>query len=83
MAVPIGPKLQVAELVMIAERHGYVFKKSPHLFVVADDGSYLQVQYLYHPKTGARFNLTGYDPDDYILGDEIKNASRRLGIPLP
>jgi hypothetical protein len=42
-----------------------------------------RLKYLHHPKTGARFNLTGYDPDDYMIGDEIKNASRRLGIPLP
>ena len=83
MAVLIGPKLQVAELVMIAERRGYVFKISPHLCVVAEDGTYLRVKYLHHPKTGARFNLTGYNSDDYIVGDEIRNASRRLGIPLP
>jgi hypothetical protein len=83
MAVPVGPKLRIAELVMIAERKGYVFKKSLNLAVVAEDGSFLPVKYLYHPKTGARFNLTGYDPDDYMLGEEIKNASRRLGIPLP
>ena len=83
MAVQIGPKLQIAELIVIAERRGLVFKKSPRLFVVADDGNFLQVKYLHDPKTGARFNLTGYDADDYILGEELKNASRRLGIPLP
>jgi hypothetical protein len=83
MAVQAGPRLRIAELVMIAERRGYVFKKSNNLAVVADDGSFMPVKYLHHPKTGVRFNLTGYDPDDYMLGEELKNASRRLGISLP
>ena len=82
MAVQIGPRLQIAELVMIAQRRGCILKTSS-LRLVADDGSFLPIKYLYNPKTGGRLDLTDYEADDYMIGEEIKNASRRLGIPLP
>ena len=81
MPVPTGPKLQISELIRIAEQRGCIFKQSS-LRLVADDGSFLQIKYLYNPTSKARLDLTEYASDDYMVYDEIQNASRRLGIQL-
>ncbi len=78
MAVPAGPKLQVAELVMIAQQRGCQLKRSS-LRLVTPTG-FLQIKYLFNPANKGRFDLTDYEAEEYLVWDEIKNAARRLGI---
>jgi len=82
MPVPTGPKLRVAELVMIAQRRGCILKTSS-LRLVMDDGTFRPIKYLYNPAGNGRLDLTEYDPEDFMVGDEVKNAARRLRIQLP
>jgi hypothetical protein len=67
---------------MIAERRKCILKVSK-LRLVKPDGGFLQIKYLYNPANNGRFDLTDYDPDDFMLSSEIQNAARRLGIQLP
>jgi hypothetical protein len=39
-----------------------------------------QIRYLFNPANRARFDLTDYDNDEFMLASEIDAARRRLNI---
>jgi hypothetical protein len=43
----------------------------------------IAIRFLFNPATGGRFNITGFEDDEYMLGFEMEACARRLSITLP
>jgi hypothetical protein len=80
MSVPVGPQLQVSELIARAARQGCIVRFS-NLRLVTDAGM-IPIRFLYNAANNGRFDLTDYNNDDFMVSSEIENAERRLGIKL-
>jgi hypothetical protein len=80
MAVPVGPRLQVSELIGRAIQQGCIIRFS-NLRLVTGSGM-IPIRFLYNAANEGRFDLTDYDGNEFMVASEIENAERRLGIKL-
>jgi hypothetical protein len=81
MAVPVGPRIRIADLIQRARQQGCELRLSTNRLVTPD--GFRQIKFLFNPGNRARFDLTDYDDDEFMLGSEIDAARRRLNIVLP
>jgi hypothetical protein len=81
MPVPAGPRIRIADLIQRATEQGCELRLSTNRLVTPE--GFRQIKFLFNPGNKARFDLTDYDDDEYMLGSEIDAARRRLNIILP
>jgi hypothetical protein len=81
MPVPVGPRILIAELERRAEEQGCKLHLSTNRLVTPE--GFRQIRYLFNPANRARFDLTDYADDEFMLASEIDAARRRLNITLP
>ena len=81
MPVQVGPRILVATLIERAQEQGCELRISTNRLVMPD--GFRQIRFLFNPSNRARFDITDYDDDEYMLASEIDAARRRLKINLP
>jgi hypothetical protein len=81
MPVSVGPRIRVADLIQRAKEQGCELRLSTNRLITPD--GFRQIRFLFNPGNRARFDITDYDNDEYMLGSEIDAARRRLNILLP
>jgi hypothetical protein len=81
MPVQVGPRIRIADLIQRAREQGCELRLSTNRLVTPE--GFRQIRFLFNPTNRARFDLTDYDDDEFMLGSEIDAARRRLGITLP
>ena len=81
MPVQVGPRILVADLIERARERGCEVRLSTNRLVTQD--GFRQIRFLFNPVSRARFDITDYDDDEYMLASEIDAARRRLNIVLP
>ena len=80
MPVQVGPSILVADLIELAKQQGCEVRLSTNRLVTED--GFRQIRFLFNPGNRARFDITDYDDDEYMLASEIDAARRRLNIVL-
>ena len=80
MAVPVGPRLKISDLISIVKAHGCVVRKSKAQ--LATPWGLKNIRYIFCPHSKRRFDITDYNDDEFMLGSEIEAAERRLEIKL-
>lgn len=80
MATAGGRRIRVADVIAQAKKYGCEYRAS-QMKLITPGGTY-PIKYLYSPRTKARFDLTDYELDDYMLESELSAAERRLKIIL-
>jgi predicted RNA-binding protein associated with RNAse of E/G family len=81
MPVQVGPRILVADLIERAREQGCEVRLSTNRLVTQD--GFRQIRFLFNPASRARFDITDYDDNEYMLASEIDAARRRLNIVLP
>jgi hypothetical protein len=81
MPVQVGPAIRITDLIRRAKEQGCELRLSTNRLVTPD--GFRQIKFLFNPANQARFDLTDYDEDEFMLGSEIDAARRRLNILLP
>lgn len=81
MPVHVGPRIRIADLIQRAKEQGCELRLSTNRLVTPE--GFRQIRFLFNPGNRARFDITDYDDDEYMLGSEIDAARRRLNIVLP
>jgi hypothetical protein len=81
MPVQVGPRIRIGDLIQRAQEQGCELRLSTNR-LVAPEG-FRQIRFLFNLASRARFDLTDYDDDDFMLASEIDAARRRLKIALP
>lgn len=81
MPVQVGPRIRISDLIQRAKEQGCELRLSTNRLVTPD--GFRQIKFLFNPASRARFDLTDYDDDDFMLASEIDAARRRLKIVLP
>ena len=74
MPVQVGPRILVADLIERAREQGCEVRLSTNRLVTQD--GFRQIRFLFNPASRARFDITDYDDDEYMLASEI-DAPRR------
>jgi hypothetical protein len=81
MPVQVGPRLRISDLIQRAKQQGCELRFSTNRLVTAE--GFRQIKFLFNPANRARFDLTDYDDDEFMLASEIDAARRRRKISLP
>jgi hypothetical protein len=81
MAVPVGPRIRISDLIQRARQQGCELRLSTNRLVTPE--GFRQIRFLFNPGNRARFDITDYDDDEFMLASEIEAARRRLNIILP
>ena len=74
MPVQVGPRILVADLIERAREQGCEVRLSTNRLVTQD--GFRQIRFLFNPASRARFDITDYDDDEYMLASEIDAARR-------
>ena len=81
MPVQVGPRIRISDFnSQRAKEQGCEFRLSINRLVTPS--GFQQID-LFNPANRARFDVTDYDDDEFMLGSEIDAARRRLNIMLP
>lgn len=81
MPVQVGPRIRIVDLIQRAKEQGCELRLSTNRLVTPD--GFRQIKFLFNPGNCARFDLTDYDDNEFMLASEIDAARRRLNITLP
>jgi hypothetical protein len=81
MAVLVGRKIRVSEVIKSAESQGCEVRLSKGQHVTPHGTRH--IRFLHNPQNHGRIDITDYDDDDFMLESEISAVERRLGITLP
>lgn len=80
MARQVGPRIRISDLISIARAHGCEVRQSKAQ--LATPWGLRHIRYIFCPHSGARFDITDYADDEFMLASEIEAAERRLGITI-
>lgn len=81
MPVQVGPRIRISDLISRAEEQGCELRFSTNRLVTPE--GFKQIKFLFNSGNGARFDLTDYNDDEFMMASEIDAARRRLKITLP
>jgi hypothetical protein len=71
--VQVGPRIRISDLIQRAKDQGCEFRISTNRLVTPD--GFRQIKFLFNPGNRARFDLTDYDGDEFMLASEGSTKS--------
>src|SRR5436305_8304487 len=79
MPVPVGSRILIADLIRRAEEQGCKLHLSANRLMTPE--GFRQIRYLFNLANRARFDLTDYDDDEFMLASEARRLRRQRCRP--